>query len=208
MALYTTTLKEYLDAYESSTEWTAIVNRFATIPTFNILGQSIDAYNMFKRKYLEREIGSETDQKFARFINMQLDVAILEFVPKISAFLTNYSVMFDKQIKTTKSGTEKTDHSDNHTGSYRDAGSIASNDLLNPVTSTATKLKDRLVTDQDISRTFNNDKHTVDHDITFDWTIKQDLDMSNPELIELAQKCKNYYNEFIDSFDYCFMGIY
>lgn len=208
MALYTTTLKDFLDAYESSTEWTAVINRFATIPVFNILGQSLDAYSMFKRKYLEREIGSETDQKFTRYINMQFDKASVELLPKVAVFLNNYSTIFDKQIKTIKTGTEKTDHTDDHTGSYRDAGSVTSNDLLNPVTSTATKLKDKVVTDQDVSRTFNNDKHTVDHDITFDWTVKQDLDISNPELIKLVQECKSYYNDFIDSFDYCFMEIY
>lgn len=208
MALYTTTLKDFLDAYESSTEWTAVINRFATIPIFNILGQSLDAYSMFKRRYLEREIGSETDQKFTRYINMQFDKASVELLPKIAAFLNNYSTIFDKQIKTIKDGTEKTDHTDDHTGNYSDSGASDENVYMNPTSSNTNKLNDRTYTTLGNTRTFNNDKHTIDHDITFDWTVKQDLNISNPELIKLVQECKSYYNDFIDSFDYCFMEIY
>ena len=208
MAQYTEVFNDFLQDNELSTEWQAIVLRFNQFPVFNINNLSLDAYNMFKRRYLEREIGSETPEKFCRYINMQLDKAMVEYMPKIASFITNYSTLFYKKIVSSKGGTEKLDHTDTHTGSYRDAGSIASNDLLNPVTSTATKLKDRTVTDQDISRTFNDDKHVIDHDITFDWYISKDMDMTNAEFLKEIQEVNSYYNDLIDSFDICFMGCY
>lgn len=208
MALYTQEFSDFLTDNESSTDWTAIINRFASFPTFNINSVNIDAYSMFRRKYLEREIGSETPQRFCRYVNMQLDVALIEYMPKIKAFIDKYNDLFDKQVVMDKDGTEKTDHTDDHTGNYSDSGSSDEKSFMNPTSSSTDKIKDRVYTGLANTRTFNNDKHSIDHDVTFDWTITKDLEISNAEFLTDIQNVKNYYNEMIDSFDICFMGCY
>lgn len=208
MALYTNTLKKFLSDYENSSEWGNIIARFNSIPDFTIAGQTLDAYSLFKRKYLEREIGSETNEKFCRYVEMQLDVATIEYLPKIASCIANYNDLFNKVITETKSGTEKRDKSDTHTGNYSDSGSNDVKEYLNPATSNADKIKDRTQATIGNTRTFNNDKHTIDDDVEYDLTYERELPITNVELLNQIQQVKSYYNDFIESFDICFMGIY
>lgn len=208
MALYTNTFKQFLHDYENSADWGYIINKFNTIPDFTIAGQSLDAYSLFKRRYLEREIGSETNEKFCRYIEMQLDVALIEYAPKIASCIANYNDLFNKVITETKGGTEQTDRTDVHSGSYGDSGSNDVSDYLNPSSSNADKIKDKTSSIFGNTRTFNDDTHTIDNDITYDITIEKELPITNVELLKQIQQVKSYYNEFIESFDICFMGLY
>ena len=208
MALYTNTLKKFLTDYENSTKWSNIIARFNSIPNFTIAGQSLDAYSLFKRRYLEREIGSETNEKFCRYIEMQLDVAIIEYAPKIASCIANYNDLFNKVLTETKSGTEQRDKTDVHSGNYSDSGSNDVKEYLNPATTNADKIKDRTQATIGNTRTFNNETYTINDDVTYDLTIEKELPITNVELLNQIQQVKTYYNDFIESFDICFMGLY
>ena len=94
--LYTMTFQDFLDDYESSTEWQAIkTNFFAKFPDFYIQGVRDSSgtisnvvmpslYDLFVDKYNIQEIGGETPDLFVHAVRDKMFQLVIKYLPKLA----------------------------------------------------------------------------------------------------------------------------
>ena len=185
------TFREFLDEYELSTEWQAIVSDFAQFPAFFCKGvvdasgtattlSTPDLYTMLKDKYDIYEIGAETPDLFVNAMRERVRVLLQKYSLKIGTL---------NQIVYSLNTSGKSDALTNAfeieiTDDFVNAGYVY------PINATASKMS---------GKTENSG------------TRKQKIPLSNRSHIELVKEIlslPDVYSQLLDEFGYCFMSIY
>lgn len=192
MAVYTQTLKEYLEMYADDTLLTNTINRLNNFPSFTIhkdndtYFEDIKLYDIFIGRFLLREICCESSEQFLRYVNATIDEAYVKYGNEI-AFANK---MFKKIMKLeNQSFIESEDIQIDETN-----GATNSN-YYNPLNSQSDKLQGKVKVDT-----------TIDKDGTI--THNRVHVPSYSEFIDDIKKVSYYYNQIVDLFDSCFMSIY
>lgn len=192
MAVYTQTLKEYLEMYAGNPQLTNTINRLTRFPSFDIHDgndtyyEQISLYDIFIGRFLLREICCESSEQFLRYLNSTIDEAYVKYGNEI-VFVNK---LFDKFIKLenqeyTESEDIEIDETDGNTNST----------FYNPLNSQSDKLQGKVQVDS-----------TIDRDGTI--THNRVRVPAYSEFIDDIKKIKYYYNEIVSTFDSCFMSIY
>lgn len=190
-ALYTMTFREFLDEYELSTEWQAIVSDFGQFPAFFCKGvvdasgtastlSTPDLYTMLKDKYDIYEIGAETPDLFVNAMRERIRILIQKYAIKIGTL---------NQIVYSLNPSGKSDAITNAfeieiTDDFVNAGYVY------PINATASKMS---------GKTENSG------------TRKQKIPLSNRSYIELVKEIlslPDVYSQLLDEFGDCFMMIF
>ena len=183
MAHYTNLLKDWLIDYESSTEWQNVVTRFNHIENFvDVNGnETITFYNMFKNKYLLREICCETNEQFIHYISQAMDEVFIKYSNKI------------KQAYDIIKSNDEWQESD---VLYQSEGGNNDNtQYLNPITSTSSKIQGH-----------NKQEYTASKNNIL--TKNRKRVYTPEEKQRILEKFNTYYNDALNIFETCFMGIY
>ncbi len=189
MAVYTQTLKEYLEMYAGDVQLTNTINRLTSFPSFNIHDgnntyyDQISLYDIFIGRFLLREICCESSEQFLRYLNATIDEAYVKYGNEI-VFATK---LYNKLIKLENQEYEESeeidiDESDENTNST----------FYNPLNSQNDKLQGKIKVDNSIER-----DGTITHNRVHV--------PSYSEFIDDIKKIKYYYNEIVSTFDSCFM---
>lgn len=113
-ALYTKIFDQFLKEYDNSPLWEEVKTSFSLFPMFQITDNtgtvvhSFNMYDLFVSKYKMREIGAEDDQLFYEYIKKRVDLALIEYVPKIQTYLENMGKLMERTYKSGEDYTVQT----------------------------------------------------------------------------------------------------
>lgn len=193
-SLFTETLIDFLEDREESVEWQQVVASFNAFPNFSVQGrlgtQDFNMYEMFKQEYGYREIGSEDEQYFYQQVKRQLDKSIVEFVPKINAYMSKWNDMLVR----------KETLEDSINASYGSMSNGEQASLLQPINATAQKQATRDTSNVSGQGT---EVRTRTYQALYNLSGKSNIDLMK-ELLGL----KNIYLDALKSFDVLFMQVY
>lgn len=181
LAQYTETLSEYIDNGGELFE-----EKFALFPVIEIGDTEFNIKDLFIERYDLREIGAETEQLFAHYLNETLSDIIIEYVPKIEMFVANFNKLMDRKVTLSKSLTRQT-------------GELGDNKYyLNPVNADSTgKLQNFDTYGSNVTEGV-----TETNDVAYSWF------KTNPEILKQVMELKNIYITALDSFEKLFLGVF
>lgn len=186
---YTMTLKEYIEnGGELYTE------KFALIPNFTLNNLNLNLYDMFVEDNAYKEIGAETEQMFAYYLNAKLDEVVTEYVPKITMYISHFDKLLDRTVELTRKETENYDETGN--------GENKNKNYLNPST-----VNEDNSTIEDMSKQNTSFANNRDRKIDEARTVSFSSFTSNPEIMRQAMVLQNIYVECLRKFDVLFMGV-
>ena len=171
----TITLKEYLDGGYGLP---------SNIEKFYELSIDNNIYNvreMFIKRNLYKEIGSETQELFMHNLSVLIDEALTEFNPRLKILNENFNDLMKRTI-------EETTHSEA-------SGNTNDKNYLNPANATAAKLTDK--NERETSSEFDE---TRQKSFGFVW--------SNGKLMAEALKIQNVFLQILSYLDKAFIGEY
>lgn len=193
--MFTETLIKFLNDNEQSELWQEIVGKFNMFPKFNIElddneSYEFNMYSMFKDEYGMREIGQEDEQHFYFEVKRQLNKSLIEFNPKINAFIDKWNTLLSR----------KETLSSNESREYDNASTGTNEQFLNPINSSAYKTTDK----ESVSTTDSgSDSKEKTYDVIYSLVGKSNVDLLNDLL-----KLKNIYLSCLESFNVLFMLVY
>ena len=185
IAEYTETLQDYLDNRGGDFP-TPIKNLLQQIPNFKFQDEEYDIdidlsfIDLFKDKYDIRELGAETEELFEHFLIETAQHCLIEYVPKIHTWLKNFKDLFKFTVRLEYESTSNNDNT------Y----------YLNPVNTTTTNLKVN-----DVDKTEGNIEGSRD-------VLQSVWGKTRANLLEQILDLKNVYNDCLEYFQKCFMGLY
>ena len=119
----TITLKEYLDeGYE-------LPENLSSFITLDIAGHKYDIAELFEKRNLYKEIGSETEELFKHNLSVLIDEALALYNPRLKLLQDNFENLMKRTVEESISGS----------GSR----SSTNKNYLNPANTDATKLTDK-----------------------------------------------------------------
>lgn len=192
MAVYTQTLKEYLEMYAGDTLLNNTISRLNNFPSFDIHDgegtyyDQISLYNIFIGRFLLREICCESSEQFLRYLNATIDEIYIKYGNEI-VFVNK---IFDKFIKF-----ENQEYTETEDIEIDETNGATNSNYYNPLNSQSDKLQGKVQVDT-----------SIDKDGTI--THNRVRVPSYSEFIDDIKKIKYYYNQIVDTFDSCFMSIY
>ena len=190
--LYTMTFQDFLDDYESSTEWQAIkTNFFAKFPDFYIQGVRDSSgtisnvvmpslYDLFIDKYNIQEIGGETPDLFVHAVGDKIQSLVMEYLPKLAIL---NQVLYSVDSTTKKSEALMNRFEMVTTDDYADCGYIY------PINATSSKMSGKT---------------------TNEGTRTQKIPLSSASWAEITKEIlslPDIYNRILDELAQCFMVI-
>ena len=190
--LYTMTFQDFLDDYESSTEWQAIkTNFFAKFPDFYIQGVRDSSgtisnvvmpslYDLFVDKYNIQEIGGETPDLFVHAVRDKMFQLVIKYLPKLAIL---NQVLYSVDSTTKKSEALMNRFEMVTTDDYADCGYIY------PINATSSKMS---------GKTTNQGTKT------------QKIPLSSQSWAEITKEIlslPDIYNQILDELAQCFMVI-
>ena len=190
--LYTMTFQDFLDDYESSTEWQAIkTNFFAKFPDFYIQGVRDSSgtisnvvmpslYDLFVDKYNIQEIGGETPDLFVHAVRDKIQSLVMEYLPKLAIL---NQVLYSVDSTTKKSEALMNRFEMVTTDDYADCGYIY------PINATSSKMSGKT---------------------TNEGTRTQKIPLSSASWAEITKEIlslPDIYNRILDELAQCFMVI-
>ena len=192
--MFTETLIDFLKDNENKSEWKGVVAKFNSIPSFVVETDTenitFDMYAMFKQEYGNREIGQEDEEKFFYEVNRQIQKTIVEFNPKIKAYMTKWSSLLSR--KESLSSSEANEYSNQSEGNALD--------YINPINATSQKLSGKTASN---SNDGGSSSKTKTYDMIYSLTGKSNVDLMN-DLLNL----RNIYLSALESFKDLFMLVY
>lgn len=192
--MFTETLIDFLKDNENKSEWQGIIAKFNSIPSFVVETDTenitFDMYAMFKQEYGNREIGQEDEEKFFYEVNRQIQKTIVEFNPKIKAYMTKWSSLLSR--KESLSSSEANEYSNHSEGNALD--------YINPINATSQKLSGKTASN---SNDGGSSSKTKTYDMIYSLTGKSNVDLMN-DLLNL----RNIYLSALESFKDLFMLVY
>lgn len=190
MAVYTNTLKDFLDEYETNGIWVSIINKFDTFPYFVYKEQGasvdsyIDLYNAFKLRYFTREIATETNERFPHVVEKVLMKCFLKYANKIQ-----------KAKEIIDSINLSTSYIESDVLDSDSSSTAESNQYLNPVTTASTRVQ---------AKNGSSTTGMIDNTLT-----KNKIYIQVPsEMLDTVKKATNFYIEILDEFETCFFQLY
>lgn len=99
IAQYTETYETYKE--NGGEEYSSLWSNF---PSFTLNDLNLNMYDMFYDKYRLREIGAETEEMFEIFYKSKLNDMLVKYVPKLTAFISNWNKLFERKITLSNSG--------------------------------------------------------------------------------------------------------
>ena len=190
--LYTMTFQDFLDDYETSTEWQAIkTNFFAKFPDFYIQGirdsngtisnvVMPSLYDLFVDKYNIQEIGGETPDLFVHAVRDKIQSLVMEYLPKLAIL---NQVLYSVDSTTKKSEALMNRFEMVTTDDYADCGYIY------PINATSSKMSGKT---------------------TNEGTRTQKIPLSSASWAEITKEIlslPDIYNRILDELAQCFMVI-
>ena len=151
---------------------------------------TFDMYSMFKQEYGNREIGQEDEEKFFYEVNRQIQKTIVEFNPKIKAYMSKWSSLLLR--KESLSSSETNEYSNQSEGNALD--------YINPINATSQKLSGKTASN---SNDGGSSSKTKTYDMIYSLTGKSNVDLMN-DLLNL----RNIYLSALESFKDLFMLVY
>lgn len=192
--MFTETLIDFLKDNESKTEWQGVIAKFNNIPSFVVETDTenitFDMYVMFKQEYGNREIGQEDEEKFFYEVNRQIQKTIVEFNPKIKAYMTKWASLLSR--KESLSSSEANEYSSQSEGNALD--------YINPINASSQKLSGKTASN---SNDVGSSSKTKTYDMIYSLTGKSNVDLMN-DLLNL----RNIYLSALESFKDLFMLVY
>lgn len=192
--MFTETLIDFLKDNENKNEWQDVIAKFNNIPSFVVETDTekitFDMYAMFKQEYGNREIGQEDEEKFFYEVNRQIQKTIVEFNPKIKAYMTKWSSLLSR--KESLSSSEANEYSNQSEGNALD--------YINPINATSQKLSGKTASN---SNDGGSSSKTKTYDMIYSLTGKSNVDLMN-DLLNL----RNIYLSALESFKDLFMLVY
>lgn len=192
--MFTETLIDFLKDNENKSEWQGVIAKFNSIPSFVVETDTeditFDMYVMFKQEYGNREIGQEDEEKFFYEVNRQIQKTIVEFNPKIKAYMTKWSSLLSR--KESLSSSEANEYSNQSEGNALD--------YINPINATSQKLSGKTASN---SNDGGSSSKTKTYDMIYSLTGKSNVDLMN-DLLNL----RNIYLSALESFKDLFMLVY
>ncbi len=192
--MFTETLIDFLKDNESKTEWQGVIAKFNSIPSFVVETDTenitFDMYVMFKQEYGNREIGQEDEEKFFYEVNRQIQKTIVEFNPKIKAYMSKWASLLSR--KESLSSSEANEYSNQSEGNALD--------YINPINATSQKLSGKTASN---SNDGGSSSKTKTYDMIYSLTGKSNVDLMN-DLLNL----RNIYLSALESFKDLFMLVY
>ena len=192
--MFTETLIDFLKENENKSEWQGVIAKFNSIPSFVVETDTeditFDMYVMFKQEYGNREIGQEDEEKFFYEVNRQIQKTIVEFNPKIKAYMTKWSSLLSR--KESLSSSEANEYSNQSEGNALD--------YINPINATSQKLSGKTASN---SNDGGSSSKTKTYDMIYSLTGKSNVDLMN-DLLNL----RNIYLSALESFKDLFMLVY
>lgn len=192
--MFTETLIDFLKDNENKSEWQGVIAKFNSIPSFVVETDTenitFDMYAMFKQEYGNREIGQEDEEKFFYEVNRQIQKTIVEFNPKIKAYMTKWSSLLSR--KESLSSSEANEYSNQSEGNALD--------YINPINATSQKLSGKTASN---SNDGGSSSKTKTYDMIYSLTGKSNVDLMN-DLLNL----RNIYLSALESFKDLFMLVY
>lgn len=192
--MFTETLIDFLKDNENKSEWQGVIAKFNSIPSFVVETDTenitFDMYAMFKQEYGNREIGQEDEEKFFYEVNRQIQKTIVEFNPKIKAYMTKWSSLLSR--KESLSSSEANEYSNQSEGNALD--------YINPINATSQKLSGKTASN---SNDGGSSSKTKTYDMIYSLTGKSNVDLMN-DLLNL----RNIYLSALESFKDLFMLVF
>ena len=192
--MFTETLIDFLKDNENKSEWQGVIAKFNSIPSFVVETDTenitFDMYVMFKQEYGNREIGQEDEEKFFYEVNRQIQKTIVEFNPKIKAYMTKWSSLLSR--KESLSSSETNEYSNQSEGNALD--------YINPINANSQKLSGKTASN---SNDGGSSSKTKTYDMIYSLTGKSNVDLMN-DLLNL----RNIYLSALESFKDLFMLVY
>lgn len=213
ISLYTETLKDYFEHKQVNNDYPAeILTLMEKIPSFtfvdsdNGINVSFSFKTLFNDKYWLREIGAETEEMFQHFLRMKLQRIIVELVPKISMWLTNFKDLFKFTVKLEE------DNSSNATS----GGSTVF--YLNPINKGNASPVEATTTETGTTRTYASNLKTQDvsgNETSAQGTQHKERDVlqtvwgkTRATLMQQIFDLEDIYMSAIDMCESCFMSVY
>lgn len=194
MAKFTETLREFLENNENSVLWLEVINKFNNFYACTIKTENEDVvlsmYDMFKEEYLDFEIGQEDEQKFFNEVKRQLNKSLIEFNPKIKAYIDKWDNLLSR--KETLNHTEENDFE----GSRNDI----ERDYINPINKYGEKISNKNEFD---NKNSSKENKTKQYEMIYSLMGRSNVDMMK-DLLDL----RNIYLSCIESFRNLFMLVY
>ena len=192
--MFTETLIDFLKDNENKSEWQGVIAKFNSIPSFVVETDTenitFDMYVMFKQEYGNREIGQEDEEKFFYEVNRQIQKTIVEFNPKIKAYMSKWSSLLSR--KESLSSSEANEYANQSEGNALD--------YINPINATSQKLSGKTASN---SNDGGSSSKTKTYDMIYSLTGKPNVDLMN-DLLNL----RNIYLSALESFKDLFMLVY
>ena len=192
--MFTETLIDFLKDNENKSEWQGVIAKFNNIPSFVVETDTenitFDMYVMFKQEYGNREIGQEDEEKFFYEVNRQIQKTIVEFNPKIKAYMSKWASLLSR--KESLSSSEQNEYSNQSEGNALD--------YINPINATSQKLSGKTASN---SNDGGSSSKTKTYDMIYSLTGKSNVDLMN-DLLNL----RNIYLSALESFKDLFMLVY
>lgn len=171
----TMTLKDYL---ESGYTLPANLDNFIKL---NIDGNEYDIKELFTKRNLHKEIGSETQELFKHNLEVLVDETLTTYNPKLKLLQDNFSKLMDRTAE------EKTDGSSENDGQNEN--------YLQPANTSATKLSD-------MSKVHNENEYHETKQKIFSYL------KGNAELLRDAYKLDSIIGLILTKLDRAFIGEY
>lgn len=192
--MFTETLIDFLKDNEQSEVWQGIVNTFALFPKFKVelddAEEEFNMYSMFKDEYGMRQIGQEDEQHFYFEVKRQLNKSLLEFNPKIKAFMAKWDGLLSRKERLSSSESREYENSSNGTNSQ----------YINPINAQASVMSDK---EDVLTSDSGNDTKDKTYDVIYSLVGKSNIDLMK-DLMQL----KNVYLSCLESFNILFMLVY
>lgn len=193
-SLFTETLNDFLETNEETLEWQGIIQLFNNFPKFRVQTDNQDVefnmYDMFKKEFAYREIGSEDEQYFYYQVERQLNKSLIEFNPKIKVYLEKWDVLMARKEKLSQ--LENSQYSNSSNGENKS--------YINPINSENARLSDKENVDTNDN---GNEIKTKEYDVIYSLVGKSNIDLLK-DLLQL----KNIYLSCLESFSNLFMLVY
>lgn len=192
MAVYTQTLKEYLEQYDGNVQLNVFIAALQSFPSFVVTEEdgtvisTTSLYDIFIGRFLLREICCESSEQFLRYLNATLDEVNIKY---------GNEVYFAKKIYQRLNGLQNQNYTESEDIEIDETDGNTNSTYYNPMNSQSDKLQGKIQVDNTIDRN-GSITHNRVHVPSYS------------EFIDDIKKVTYYYNEIVSTFDSCFMSIY
>ena len=179
----TLTLKDYLEGGY------VLPENIDSFLTLDLVDVEYNIRDLFTKRNLFKEIGSETEDLFKHNLDVLIDEALSKFNPQLKLLQDNFNKLMDRKVAQLSSG-ESSEESE---------GDTTNSNYLNPANSNAQRLTDKAPGNMSgsVSKSYSESRERV-----FGYF------KTNPEMLKTANECFNVVVDILKYLDKAFIGEY